>query len=317
MVKKYYSDTIKCENPNCDNFVVRYGKKLSKTCGNTECIIYVRKKTNLEKYGNVNNLHSKVGKEKVLATLKEKYGSEITNVSQIESVKQKKKDTCLKNFGVEWPMQSGEILDKSKNTCIEKYGVDNCSKSEVVIEKIRNNLYIIDEKTGLTKIELINLKTRNVCLERYGKEYYFETEQFKEHLKSHILEKYGEDNIFKTEFFKALMKEKGFHRSDDADLSLWVDYTAKVRRLTEITFRKYVEILCVESQRGKEFHLDHIFSIYEGYRQGVEAEVMASIVNLQMIPAETNHRKNRKCWIDKEQLLENYQKLLKEEKNEQ
>lgn len=99
-----------------------------KTCGDKECFVKARKKTNLEKYGHVNNLHSPEGKEKVLNTLKEKYGENITNVSQVDKVKEKKKETCRSNYGVDWPMQSEDVRKLSIESVKYKYGVDNVSK---------------------------------------------------------------------------------------------------------------------------------------------------------------------------------------------
>jgi len=53
----------------------------------------------------------------------------------------------------------------------------------------------------------------------------------------------------------------------------------------------------------ENFHLDHKFSIAEGYRQGISAEVIGNIANLQIIPALENILKSDNCSITKEELL--------------
>lgn len=55
----------------------------------------------------------------------EKYGVE--NVSSSQIIKDKKIETCLKNFGVKYPQQSKEIFNKSKNTKKELYDDENYS----------------------------------------------------------------------------------------------------------------------------------------------------------------------------------------------
>lgn len=130
-----------------------------------------------------------------------KYG--VDNVFQLESVKEKSRETCLEKYGVEHTCRTPEVINKRekaqqdkaeeirekfKKTCIEKYGVDNPSKVREVREKA--------EKT---------------TLERFGTKSYLTTEKCKEQ----YLEKVGSDNIFKTEEFKKKLREK--NRPDKID----------------------------------------------------------------------------------------------------
>lgn len=58
-------------------------------------------------------------------TVSKKYGDGITNVSQSNKVKEKKKQVNLGRYGVENPFQRPEIKNKIKESMIEKYGVEN------------------------------------------------------------------------------------------------------------------------------------------------------------------------------------------------
>jgi G:T-mismatch repair DNA endonuclease (very short patch repair protein) len=69
-------------------------------------------------------------KEKYLQTVQQKYGKHITNISQVESVKQKKIQKALEVYGVENVFQSEEIKKKSRQTCKKKYGARQFSQSE-------------------------------------------------------------------------------------------------------------------------------------------------------------------------------------------
>jgi very-short-patch-repair endonuclease len=64
-------------------------------------------------------------KKTLKKTLQERYGENITNISQINSVKQKKIDSAIEKYGCINVFQSNEIKNKSKETLMEKYGVEN------------------------------------------------------------------------------------------------------------------------------------------------------------------------------------------------
>lgn len=67
-------------------------------------------------------------------TMKEKYGVE--NISQLQSMKDKKVQKSLEKYGVENVAQSKEVKDKMKETCLEKYGVVYASQAEEVAKKV-------------------------------------------------------------------------------------------------------------------------------------------------------------------------------------
>ena len=70
----------------------------------------------------------------------------VENVSQLSSVKQKIKNTCLEKWGVESINQVQEIKDKKRKSCLEKYGVDwgskiPESKKKMMEKKIKNGSF--------------------------------------------------------------------------------------------------------------------------------------------------------------------------------
>ena len=64
---------------------------------------------------------------------KQKYGVE--NISQLEEVKNKKKETTRKHLGVDYPQQNKGVREKTRLNNIKKYGVDNPAKLKENIEK--------------------------------------------------------------------------------------------------------------------------------------------------------------------------------------
>lgn len=61
-------------------------------------------------------------KEKIKAGLTEKYGEEIENISQVESIKIKKADTFTKNYGVDNIFKSKDYYVYLHNLMLERYG---------------------------------------------------------------------------------------------------------------------------------------------------------------------------------------------------
>ena len=111
--------------------------------------------TCLEKYGATNYFLSDDFKSKKNTYLKS-FGEEITNVSQLEFVKEKKKETFTERYGVDHPFKSKEFM-------------------EIIV---KNNL----EKTGFTS-PLANPEVREkgnkTNLEKYGVRYAIQNEEIK------------------------------------------------------------------------------------------------------------------------------------------
>jgi hypothetical protein len=58
--------------------------------------------------------------------------------------------------------------------------------------------------------------------------------------------------------------------------------------------------------RGKNYHLDHKFSISRGFKRGIIPSIIGSIINLEIISARENLTKNFYCSITEEELFECY-----------
>lgn len=69
-------------------------------------------------------------------------------------------------------------------------------------------------------------------------------------------------------------------------------------------------IIDPDNKRGKDWHLDHIYSVSQGYLNNVPINVVGDITNLRIIPAIDNIRKGLKCNKTLESLYEDYGKSL-------
>jgi len=93
----------------------------------------------------------------------EKYG--VVNVFQLESVKQKSKETILDKYGVENVSQSSEIQLKVKNTMLERYNEYHHFKNKETYQKYVNNLmdkYGVENISQLDEIKEKKRKKKHV-----------------------------------------------------------------------------------------------------------------------------------------------------------
>ena len=123
----------------------------------------------------------------------------------------------------------------------------------------------------------------------------------------------GEKNPFfgkkhKKETFEKIRMtriERGLIIPDD-QLEGYKKYNTIVRRLTRTSIRENftsTDLL----KRGKcneegAIHVDHKYSIYQGFLDDIPPERMAHYKNLELIPAIDNSRKRMECSITKEEL---------------
>lgn len=119
------------------------------------------------------------------------------------------------------------------------------------------------------------------------------------------LMKYGVDNVSKSEEIKNKISqlaierwEKNYSILGSSLPSSIKEYHRIVRRFTEYNYKKHKDILDPGNLRSKNWHLDHKFSIFEGYRNGIAPEIIGHTVNLEILSSQMNSKiKNKKCSI--------------------
>ena len=161
------------------------------------------KQTNLEKYGVEYSFQIESVKNKIKQACIKKYGG---MGASSDVIKQKIKNTNKKKYGYEYGFQSQLIKDKIKETNLEKYGVENPFQSEIIKDKIKEtNL----EKYGveyLSQSKGFQNKVKQTCLDKYGSEYYTRSQEYQSRyneiqnkIKETNLEKYGVENYNQSE----------------------------------------------------------------------------------------------------------------------
>jgi len=149
--------------PTCGNYVPFYGKPNSKLgmflhhC-NYSCAIkdvhYLQDQTKIKRYGSKNNY------SKIASTVQKKY-----NVSNVFN-----KDDVRRNNIISITSQSAK--NKRKETCIKRYGVDVASKSEIVKSKInwaiqKDKEYNTKKKNHTFNTSNLEIQSHNILKEKY------------------------------------------------------------------------------------------------------------------------------------------------------
>jgi DNA-binding Lrp family transcriptional regulator len=106
------------------------------------------------------------------------------------------------------------------------------------------------------------------------------------------------------------MEKNGVIRSYDKK-SDYFKYKMKVHYETCRSYKKYKNIINpLNHERGLfKYHLDHKFSIINGFKHNIDPIILGSYVNLELIYCIDNLKKSTNNSITKEDLLEKYKKI--------
>jgi hypothetical protein len=250
-----------------------------------------KEKKCLEKYGDKNYKNTKKAKQTKLKN----YGDEnynnrdlaidtivkshgVNNVSKIDSVKQKKDATFDKNFrqnekkltdlanrrSATWLNNDVDaIINKSKITYLEKYGVDNPQKVATI------------KKQSVDKWK-ITISQRSV-------------EENNKIINKYIKTRTANGNMTPRDM---LSEYKKYHKL------VWT-----ITRKQELSSLPNIEKRSSDYANNEEcYHLDHKYSIAQGFIDNVDAKIIGHIKNLEMIHFRKNMSKNMKCSISLEEL---------------
>ena len=133
--KEYYDKYLKKDKEGLCRNCGKPTKFLGLLAGYRDCCS--RACTNILKYGVDNPWKAKEIRTKIAKTKLDKYGdATFTN-------REKAKETCRKNLGVDYSFQSEEVKEKIKKTTLNRHGVENIFQLDSVKEKV--------EKTNLEK----------------------------------------------------------------------------------------------------------------------------------------------------------------------
>lgn len=182
---------------------------------------------------------------------------------------------------------SNTTREKNKVTCIKRYGTEFVSQSKSFREKVVNT-----------------------CLEKYGTDNVFKVDEIKNKQMQTVVDKYGVTNVSKhPDILKRINEvhvEQGRRRPDHLRSDL-EKYRLAVKSITARSYHDYYYVINPDNlPRSRfEYHVDHIYSVEEGFKNNVPPEIIGHYTNLRMMWHLDNCKKNTKCHITLDQLYEN------------
>jgi len=242
-------------------------------------------------------------KKKINDTLEEKYGTrdplEIKDgrkrgnaiISSKEFI-EKQMEKNLKEYGYKTSFGKKEIQDKVKNTFIKNYGVSNPMFSK---DFLKNNF-----------IPALKEKRVSTYLERFGEMHPMKNKQVLEKMKNTNLEKYGVPFVSSNKMIKSKIRkinEQNGNWITEEQVKNFRDYTKLVWRYTNQNDLTVLENFDKRAHTKEGYHLDHKYSIFQGFKDNIPAKVIGGINNLEMLQSGQNLSKNRKCSISKDEIL--------------
>ena len=261
--KKYYDEYIKKHNEG----ICLCGNKTRFITFDLGYCIYCSKKcsTNDNKVKNkirktkLNKYGNLNNNKKAKKTIQKKYG--VDNVSQILFVKQKKKITTKNNYGVENPLQSEEVKKKQKKTLFLRYGVNNISKHPET------------EK-----------KRKKTTLDRYGVTHYSKSIEFRIYNENNNI---WIPNELKTEF--ELYSRNVWNETKKHKKKLFGCWNGRCYYSDEILNKK------INYNKPNYPVIDHKTSIYFGFQNDVNFQIIGNIDNLCVCSRIINNKKGIMC----------------------
>jgi len=193
---------------------------------------------------------------------------------------------------------------KSKSTIKLKYGVDNISCLDMVKTKkgqIIINFDTCSDVVGAEGFKLLSLDGNNqnsvmTLMCKDGHKFNIKWNAWKRGSRCSRC-------YFDSLFYESNISYDGFGL-----------YKKIVYYLTNKSYEKYQHMINTSSYtRSRHHHLDHKFSVFEGFRNGILPIIIADIVNLELISATDNCSKQDKCSITKEELLNEYSRKNRED----
>ena len=184
------------------------------------------------------------------------------------AVLQKGYSTNVEKYGGKTPASSAKVREKMMLTSVERYGVANPSSSNIIKEK-----------------------RKQVMIDRYGVEN-----------PSHIDTVKTQLSNLRTQYWAEVYKNKDF----DKDGLTREQYSNRAGQYANTQYNRYKDIIDPEHKRGKHWHVDHIYSVTDGFLNNVPINIISDISNLRLISDKENYAKHRTSSKSLDQLYEGY-----------
>lgn len=202
--------------------------ELISTFNSTKTFIYDFLRKN-----NIKKSKEQLNTERSIST-KQSYANK--SKKEIDDIKEKRKQTNLKRFGVENCYQSEKVKQKIKKDCLEKYGVEYHTQRKDTKKKIDDSTIKSQGAKRYLQTKKGQEKYKETCLEKYGVENTFQSEDKKQKIKKTNLERYGYETVCKNPTIQEKMKQSIFEKYGVEYISQSQDIKNKVMNTNTVRY---------------------------------------------------------------------------------
>lgn len=186
-------------------------------------------------------------------------------------------------------------------------GCSYCSGMKINKEDFINEMKAKHPKFNFSKYEYMGSTIKSIVICPVHGDFYQTPVGLKNAKPDHGCEKCGTDVMLSTKISNGTIR-------NPADIDEYELYRKSVWDITNKEFHKhYHKINPSNIKRGLQNHLDHKYSIQQGWHNNIPAEVIGAWVNLRILPHRENRSKTNRCLYTKEELLNYYTLSLSEE----
>ena len=270
------------------------------------------------------------------------YDEAIEKVSQYKTDKATSKKSFIKRHGEKKGLELFEKFQKtsayssSDEWFMDKYG-DSWKEEKTIHERGKSKRcveYWI--KNGFTEAEAIK-KVSEYQLKNSGvhREYYVGRGYSDEEIDVILMElnykrsRHPRNTKYLREKYPDTWKQvyteiSEKYRKRMEELGVWIEcsliddfkkYKTLANRYTNESLMFYGNLIEDLDLRSRDYHLDHKYSIKMGFINDIDAKIIGSIVNLEIVPAVLNSKKREHCSITKDYLLQEYKKFQENYEN--
>lgn len=147
-----------------------------------------------------------------------------------------------------------------------------------------------------SQLDSVKQKKKETCLKNHGVEHYAQCKEGRT-LRSQN----------KINYWNKVYQNKDF----TADGLTRAQYKNRAMQYADTQYRRYQHIIDPDCLRSRTYHLEHIFSLTDGFLNDVPINIISDISNLRMLPSTENYRKNSSSHKTLQELYEDYNHLSK------
>ena len=268
------------------------------TCLNCQKIILNDNRGNSGNYGFSYYCSTECGNssskrtDKIRETKIQKYGG---NGFEVDSHRVKACATMREKYGQDYYVLTDEFKEKVRQTSLNKYNTSHPFQSRLAQDRYKQ-----------TMMSRYNISNSLVAGSKFREKALRTTEV-----------RFGSRQIMRTSYMRVKSESTGKRIPN---------YLQKDFELYHMAVSKFTNQALTDgvihnlNQRGRldlnpqAWHLDHIVSIFVGFKNNVPAHIIGSACNLRMIPARQNCSKGARCDIQVEHLLDLYFESLNKTK---